>query len=93
MRGSIKWLAVAILSLWVGIVAALDIININQAGTEALARHLSGIGPVKAQAIVDWREKYGAFSDIEQIMEVSGIGPKWFETHRERLSLDSGLVE
>ena len=52
-------------------------VNINQAGVEELMR-LTGIGPSKAQSIVDYREQYGAFSQLEDVMNVSGIGEATF---------------
>lgn len=36
---------------------------------------LPGIGPVLAQRIVDWRDAHGAFSSVDELAEVSGIGP------------------
>lgn len=53
-------------------------VNINTAGVEELAT-LQGIGEVKAQNIIDYRETNGLFSAVEQIEEVSGIGPKTYE--------------
>lgn len=50
--------------------------NINRATTEELAANLSGIGPVLAQRIVDYREANGAFKTVEDIKKVSGIGDK-----------------
>jgi competence protein ComEA len=35
---------------------------------------LPGIGPVLAQRIVDWRTAHGAFTDVTQLRQVSGIG-------------------
>ena len=55
------------------------LINVNSATVEELAIALPGIGPGKAQRIVDWRNDNGAFQFLDQLLEVSGIGPKTLE--------------
>lgn len=49
------------------------LVNINTA-TQAELETLPGIGPVTAQAILQWRTDNGAFSAVDELMEVSGIG-------------------
>lgn len=53
-------------------------INLNTATREQL-ESLPGVGPVLAQRIIDWRERHGRFSAVEELQEVSGIGPRIFE--------------
>lgn len=62
-------------------------ISINTASAEELAKFLNGIGKKKAEAIVQYREKYGEFSEIEQLEEVSGIGPAFMRKNSSKLKL------
>lgn len=63
------------------------VININTASAEELTQ-LKGIGEVIAGRIVDYRNENGAFSSIEDIMNVSGIGEKKFEAIRDNISVN-----
>lgn len=65
----------------------LGMVNINKAGLEELCT-LSGIGEVKAKAIIEWRNANGAFESIEDITKVKGIGAKTLEKNRDRLRTD-----
>ena len=49
-------------------------VNINTANAEQIAASLTGIGMVKAQAIIDYRNTNGLFSSADQIVLVRGIG-------------------
>ncbi|PHM63081.1 ComEA family DNA-binding protein [Xenorhabdus ishibashii] len=62
------------------------VVNINTANAEELAKELNGIGTKKAQAIIEYREKYGPFTAIEQLQEVQGIGPIFIEKNRDKLT-------
>ena len=63
------------------------LININKATKEELME-LYGIGEVKAQAIIDYREENGSFVSIEDIKEVPGIGDKTFEKIKDKITVD-----
>ncbi len=65
-------------------------ININTAGVEELVR-LNGIGEVKAQEIVAYRKKNGAFKRIEQIQDVKGIGEGTFEKVKDWITVGDEL--
>ena len=62
-------------------------VNINTASAAEIQDKLIGIGAKKAQAIVDYRTKNGAFLSIEQLKEVSGIGAATLEKNRSRIVL------
>ena len=53
-------------------------ININEAGLVELER-LTGVGFIKAQAIIEYRESNGPFTNSEDLQNVSGIGPSLIE--------------
>lgn len=61
-------------------------VNLNTAGFEELQR-LPGIGPAMAQRILDYRAEHGRFQSIDELNEVSGIGPKKLEKLRPFVSL------
>ena len=61
-------------------------ININLAEVDELTE-LPGIGPVSAQAIVDYRFENGPFASIEEIMDVPGIGNSTFEEIKELIDI------
>ncbi|MFA7537814.1 MAG: helix-hairpin-helix domain-containing protein [Candidatus Cloacimonadaceae bacterium] len=63
-----------------------NIVNINTAGIEELCT-LPGIGEVKAQAIIDYRNQNGKFNSVEDIINVKGIGPKTLEKIRSRIKV------
>jgi competence protein ComEA len=65
---------------------ASTLININTASSSQL-QELPGIGQSKAQAIIDYRESYGPFTAVEQIMNVSGIGPATFERLKDLITI------
>jgi len=53
----------------------IEKIDINKAEIENLSK-LPGIGPVKSQAIVDYREKNGEFNSLIELTNIKGIGKK-----------------
>ncbi|WP_454959941.1 helix-hairpin-helix domain-containing protein [Filifactor alocis] len=63
-----------------------SLININTATKEEL-KSLNGIGDALSQRIIDFREQNGAFSDIESIKNVSGIGEKKFEGIKDYITV------
>ncbi|OLS35796.1 hypothetical protein BTR22_14580 [Alkalihalophilus pseudofirmus] len=61
-------------------------ISLNKA-SQAEFETLPGIGPAKAEAILSYREEQGAFQSVEELMNVSGIGPKSFEKLQELVTV------
>ena len=65
-------------------------VNINTADAKTLARELDGIGPAKAQAIVDYRQKNGTFKTADDLLKVEGIGAKVLEQNRDNIRVEKG---
>lgn len=62
-------------------------VDINSADAQTIAKSLNGIGIVKAQAIVDYREKHGGFKSPDDLQKVKGIGASIIERNRMDIRL------
>jgi competence protein ComEA len=68
-------------SLAVGGTAPAGVVSLNSADLAALEA-IPGIGPVKAAAILQYRDEVGGFSSVEELLDVTGIGPATLESIR-----------
>ena len=69
--------------------ALADPVNINSADAATLARELKGVGPAKAEAIVQYRQQHGSFRSADELALVKGIGPKFIERNRAQIRVDA----
>ena len=65
---------------------ALGVVNINEAGAEELVR-LPGVGPARADAIVNLRGRVRRFNHAEDLLRVRGIGRVGFRRMRPFVTL------
>jgi competence protein ComEA len=62
-------------------------VNINHANATEL-QTLSGIGQVRAQSIIDFRETHGSFASVDELIHISGIGAITLENLRPFVTVD-----
>lgn len=70
-------------------VTAYAQVDINHADAKALAESLSGVGLVKAEAIVAYRNAHGPFLRIDDLAKVRGIGAKTIDANRDAIVIVS----
>ena len=87
MKHLIRFTLVALLAFAQAAFAMPERVNVNSAPAEQLAEALAGVGAARAQAIVDYREKFGEFVTVEDLLDVRGIGPQVLEANREKIAL------
>ena len=61
-------------------------VNLNKA-SQAELETLTGVGPAKATAIIEYRDVNGGFKTVEEIMEISGIGQKTFDKFKDQITV------
>jgi competence protein ComEA len=66
-------------------------VNVNTADASTIAKELDGIGPAKAQAIVEYRQKNGPFRSPEDLLKVDGIGERVLEQNRGNIRVDKAV--
>lgn len=62
-------------------------VNINAASAQEISSVLVGVGEKRAQQIIQLREQLGGFTEVEQLLDVKGIGAKTLEKNRQRISI------
>ena len=65
---------------------ALQIVNINQAGSEEL-QTVSGIGPAIAERIIQYRQEHGPFKQADELMNVQGIGGAKLQKIKDQITV------
>ena len=68
-------------------VAFAETVNINTANAEQIASAITGVGEVKAKAIVEYRSSNGNFKSVQELENVVGIGAKTVEKNKDKITL------
>jgi competence protein ComEA len=84
-EGSMKKLLLALVMGFAIYGVAIAAVNINTATKEELTS-LKGIGEKRAQDIIDYRTKNGAFKSVDDLEKVPGIGPGTMKQIRSQIS-------
>jgi competence protein ComEA len=87
MSLNLLWSTLVALLFLAPLVASAEPVNINTADATALAKALNGVGPAKAKAIVNYRDKNGPFKTVDQLAMVEGISQKLIDKNRADIRL------
>ena len=63
-------------------------VNINTATAEEIADSLKGVGESKAQLIIQYRDENGAFTHVDELVNVKGIGISTVDKNRGLILLN-----
>lgn len=63
-------------------------VNLNTASAEELAAKLHGIGQNKAEAIVAHRDANGPFTEVDQLLDIKGIGQATLDRNRDIIQIN-----
>ncbi len=69
-----------------GVPGSVAVVNVNTA-SETELETLNGVGPVTAAAIIQYRTDNGPFATVDDLLDVSGIGPVTLEELRPQVTV------
>lgn len=83
-----KWILSIIVTLLLStsLVFAGDKVNVNTASLEQL-QSINGVGVSTAEAIIEYRENNGTFDQVDDLVNVKGIGEKKLAKLAEQISV------
>ena len=87
MKRFILALALTLLAQIASSLPAAAAVNINTATQDEFVALHKGLGPAKAQAIIDYRKANGPFKSVDDLRHVKGIGAKRLEKLRPELTV------
>jgi len=87
MKRMFMALALSVLAQGLLAVPAMAAVNINTATQDEFIALHKGLGPAKAQAIIDYRKANGPFKSVDDLKHVKGIGAKRLEKLRPELTV------
>ena len=87
----IRTIFFAVILAFPGFAFAANTVDINTADAKTLET-LDGVGPSKAQAIIEYRQANGPFKSPDDLGKVKGIGDKTLEANRERISVNGAMA-
>lgn len=65
-----------------------QLVNINTADAATLAAGLRGVGLSRAEDIIRYRETYGPFGTVDELVDVKGIGQATLDNNRAVITLE-----
>lgn len=71
------------------VMAGDELIDINTADAATIAAEVKGIGEVKAQAIVEYRQQHGRYDTVDELANVKGVGDKTVDKIRDQVTVSS----
>lgn len=86
-----KRILVSIMLFLASFSLALAAVNLNTATVDELDA-VRGVGPSKAQAIVDYRSKNGPFKSVDDLKNVKGFGEKSVARIRGELTVSDSAM-
>lgn len=81
-----KKLLLAFITFFISTSIAMATVNLNTATKDDLDG-VKGIGPAKAQSIIDYRKKNGPFKSVDELENVKGFGSKSVKKVRSELTV------